>query len=102
MSGSVSIVSACLGQNADELQISKAVEAEVARRLAEREKELQQQQAANEEEGEEGSPQRSPRRSPRKNDDQPALPSGVLTPLLKRHQDLDDELQRRFRELEEK
>jgi kinesin family member 22 len=31
-----------------------------------------------------------------------SLPSGVLTPLLKRHQDLDDELKTRLRELEDK
>ena len=30
------------------------------------------------------------------------LPSGVLTPLLKRHQDLDNELKRRLDELEQK
>ena len=30
------------------------------------------------------------------------LPSGVLTPLLKRHEDLDNELRRRLVELEEK
>ena len=30
------------------------------------------------------------------------LPSGVLTPLLKRHQDLDNELKRRLNELESK
>jgi kinesin family protein 22 len=30
------------------------------------------------------------------------LPSGVLTPLLKRHRDLDDELKTRLRDLESK
>jgi hypothetical protein len=30
------------------------------------------------------------------------LPSGVLTPLLKRHKDLDDELKNRLHELERK
>ena len=30
------------------------------------------------------------------------LPSGVLTPLLKRHEDLDNELKRRIAELEQK
>jgi kinesin family protein 22 len=30
------------------------------------------------------------------------LPSGVLTPLLKRHRDLDDELKARLQELEAK
>ena len=31
-----------------------------------------------------------------------SLPSGVLTPLLKRHRDLDDELKSRLKELENK
>ena len=30
------------------------------------------------------------------------LPSGLLTPLLKRHKDLDDELKNRLHELERK
>jgi kinesin family protein 22 len=33
---------------------------------------------------------------------QPSLPSGLLTPLLKRHQDLDNELRHRLQELERK
>jgi kinesin family protein 22 len=33
---------------------------------------------------------------------QPSLPSGLLTPLLKRHQDLDNELRQRLQELERK
>jgi kinesin family protein 22 len=32
----------------------------------------------------------------------PNLPSGLLTPLLKRHQDLDHELRQRLQDLEEK
>ena len=31
-----------------------------------------------------------------------SLPSGILTPLLKRHEDLDNELKRRLAELEQK
>lgn len=34
--------------------------------------------------------------------DQPPLPSGVLTPLLRRHEDLDKELKRRLVDLEHK
>jgi kinesin family protein 22 len=33
---------------------------------------------------------------------QPSLPPGLLTPLLKRHQDLDNELRQRLQELERK
>ncbi|KAG7448446.1 kinesin-domain-containing protein [Guyanagaster necrorhizus] len=76
-------------------RISKAVEAEVARILEEREK---------------GRLERETRmlpvsdqhksRSPRK--ESAPLPSGVLTPLLKRHRDLDDELKARLQELERK
>jgi kinesin family protein 22 len=84
-------------------QIAKAVEVEVARRLEEREKErvreeeerrakeLQQQAAAAERETQ-------PVDEPSKQ----TLPSGVLTPLLKRHRDLDDELKMRLQELEAK
>ena len=32
----------------------------------------------------------------------PSLPHGLLTPLLKRHQDLDNELRQRLQELEKK
>jgi hypothetical protein len=31
-----------------------------------------------------------------------SLPSGVLTPILKKHRDLDDELKQRLQELEKK
>ncbi|KAF9225788.1 kinesin-domain-containing protein [Gyrodon lividus] len=82
-------------------RIARAVEAEVARRLKEREdrereeqeKEnlaLKQRQAA-EVEKVKLQPQAEPK-----------LPPGVLTPLLTRHRDLDDQLQARLAELEEK
>ncbi|KAJ6583010.1 kinesin-like protein [Mycena vulgaris] len=70
-------------------RISRAVEAEVARRLAEREREM----------GMEAGSSRGKSWSPRK--DAKALPPG-LSPLLKRHKDLDDQLQARLQELERK
>lgn len=75
-------------------RISKAVEAEVARRLAERERErLAEEQRSKEIE------QEASKSPPIK---EKTLPSGVLTPLLKRHKDLDDELKNRLHELERK
>ncbi|KAK0489541.1 kinesin-like protein [Armillaria luteobubalina] len=77
------------------LKISKAVEAEVARILEEREKErLEKETRMSPGSG------RHKSRSPKK--ESPPLPSGVLTPLLKRHKDLDDELKARLQELERK
>ncbi len=75
------------------LKISKAVEAEVARILEEREKERL-------EKGVSPGSGRHKTRSPKK--ESAPLPSGVLTPLLKRHKDLDDELKARLQELERK
>ncbi|KAG5651643.1 hypothetical protein H0H81_007953 [Sphagnurus paluster] len=84
-------------------RISRAVEAEVARRLAEREKEEQERRAKEQElrelERESSSNTQHRSRSPKK---EQTLPSGVLTPLLKRHRDLDDELKSRLEELENK
>ncbi|KAL0068316.1 hypothetical protein AAF712_004703 [Marasmius tenuissimus] len=110
-----------LGLTEEEIneRISKAVEVEVARRLEERERE---REVARMKEGEEraaaerasveassgsgsGTPSRrrsrtrSKSRSPRKEEAKP-LPPGVLTPLLKRHKDMDNELQARLQELE--
>lgn len=77
------------------LKISKAVEAEVARILEEREKErLERETRMSPGSG------RHKSRSPKK--ESAPLPSGVLTPLLKRHKDLDDELKARLQELERK
>jgi kinesin family member 22 len=80
------------------------VEAEVARRLQEREREEEerrmkgQEQIQEQVQGFQGSG-RSKSRSPKK---EQSLPSGVLTPLLQRHRDLDDELKARLQELERK
>ncbi|KAJ7918374.1 kinesin-like protein [Mycena leptocephala] len=95
-------------------RIAKAVEAEVARRLEEREREREmereKERQLEREEKEAGSSRhrtKSPRkdlaelvgRSPKTKGSE--LPPG-LTPLLKRHKDLDDELQARLAELERK
>ncbi|GLB45200.1 putative TRAFAC class myosin-kinesin ATPase superfamily, kinesin family protein [Lyophyllum shimeji] len=83
-------------------RISKAVEAEVARRLEERERAREREEEerrAREQEMESQPPGSSKSRSPKK---EQTLPSGVLTPLLKRHKDLDDELKSRLEELERK
>ena len=107
----------------DNMQISRAVEAEVTRRLEERERELErekeelavQKQLFAEAEASRSIPTpmlsvpqyydlSSASATSLVNQSQhPAqLPSGVLTPLLKRHQDLDNELKRRLDELEQK
>lgn len=85
------------------VQISKAVEAEVARRLAERERERAEQVKV-EEENEvvhmiDSKTTQSGSKSPER---EHSIPSGVLTPLLKRHRELDDELKTRLQELEQK
>jgi len=74
------------------------VEAEVTRRLAERQRQ-DDEERAKETAGREGQVARTRSRSPAK---ESSLPSGVLTPLLKRHRDLDDELKSRLQELEKK
>ncbi|KAA1472399.1 kinesin-domain-containing protein [Dentipellis sp. KUC8613] len=71
-------------------RISKAVEAEVARRLEERLKEEEERRVRERAEAEP------------KQQESPQLPSGLLTPLLKRHQDLDNELRKRLQDLESK
>lgn len=76
------------------------MEAEVTRRLAERERQrAEEEEGAREAARREGHVARPRSRSPTKEN---ALPSGVLTPLLKRHKDLDDELKSRLQELERK
>jgi kinesin family member 22 len=79
------------------------VEAEVERRLKQRLDEIERQRAADEE-------QRSRKEVETTNTTidqtfevaQRSLPSGLLTPLLKRHQDLDKDLRQRLQELETK
>jgi len=82
------------------------VEAEVARRLEERERAREREEEERRVREREEEVQREASlvcnalsRSPKKDH---TLPSGVLTPLLKRHRDLDDELQTRLQELERK
>lgn len=83
----------------------KVVEAEVAKRLAaEREKDEGERKAREEAAKEkaqqfEAQQQQNPS-SPMKSSS--TLPSGVLTPLLKKHKDLDDELRARLQDLERK
>ena len=87
------------------MQISKAVEAEVARRLAVAERErAEHDEKAKESEVAvthtlDSKPTQSGSRSPERDH---SIPSGVLTPLLKRHRELDNELKSRLQELEQK
>jgi kinesin family protein 22 len=75
-----------LGKDMEE-RIAKLVEAEVERRLAQERERLKQEQASKPASTEEGTL---------------SVPPGVLTPLLKKHQDLDNELNARLKELERK
>ncbi|KAF9553564.1 kinesin-domain-containing protein [Agrocybe pediades] len=77
--------------------VEAAVEAEVTRRLAERER--QRAEAEQREREREAAAVTSSRKSPTKT---ATVPSGLLTPLLKRHKDLDEELKTRLHELEQK
>lgn len=79
------------------------MEAEVARRLAERERE-RTEHVVKAEESEaahmiDSKPTQSRSKSPER---EHSIPSGVLTPILKRHRELDDELKSRLQELEQK
>ncbi|KAI9569943.1 P-loop containing nucleoside triphosphate hydrolase protein [Boletus coccyginus] len=83
-------------------RIARAVEAEVARRLKEREDREREEQARLQQEKENlalGEKQDDERRQAQADS---KLPAGVLTPLLTRHRDLDDQLRARLAELEEK
>ncbi|KAJ7464998.1 kinesin-like protein [Mycena galericulata] len=94
-------------------RISRAVEAEVARRLEEREREREREREteAGSSRHRAKSPKKDLTRSPRKDakelggrspkSKERELPPG-LSPLLRRHKDLDDELQARLQELERK
>jgi kinesin family protein 22 len=83
-------------------KISKAVEAEVERRLKEKLEEMERQRAADEERARQETEIADTTRDQTLEIAQPSLPSGLLTPLLKRHQDLDHELRQRLQELERK
>ncbi|KAI0300601.1 P-loop containing nucleoside triphosphate hydrolase protein [Multifurca ochricompacta] len=84
-------------------KISKAVEAEVERRLKEKMEEMERQRVADEKER-----SRKEVAIADTGEDQPHegghhnLHSNVLAPLLKRHQDLDNELRQRLQDLERK
>ncbi|KAG2127654.1 P-loop containing nucleoside triphosphate hydrolase protein [Suillus bovinus] len=79
-------------------RIARAVEVEVARRLKERE-DLERQEKENI--AFQLNLQREREQEKLKEEDR-KLPTGVLTPLMDRHRDLDNELRARLEELEEK
>ncbi|KXN84644.1 Kinesin-like protein KIF22 [Leucoagaricus sp. SymC.cos] len=90
-----------------EEKIMKVVEAEVAKRLAvEREKDEEERKAREKEEAERRAMENELEKTNQVQQHSPSksasLPSGVLTPLLKKHKDLDDELRARLQELERK
>ncbi|KAK2464524.1 hypothetical protein APHAL10511_003503 [Amanita phalloides] len=101
-SGSIGIM---LTEKEIDERISKIVEMEVNRRLEERlnEKEREEEERRKKEEKQRAEASGSLLSiSPSKRDQDRSLPSGVLTPLLKKHKDLDDELMHRLQELERK
>jgi kinesin family protein 22 len=75
---------------------------EVERRLKEKLEEIERQRAADEERTRQEVDIADTTRDQTLEIAQPSLPSGLLTPLLKRHQDLDNELRQRLQELEKK
>lgn len=84
------------------VQITKAVEAEVARRLAERERERAERVKAEECEDMPTMDSKTTQSGSKSPEREQSIPSGILTPLLKRHRELDDELKNRLQELEQK
>lgn len=83
----------------------KVVEAEVAKRLAvERQKDEEERKTKEAKEREEAEMRELDRQKQEGILQKSAmqLPSGLLTPLLKRHKDLDDELRARLHDLEKK
>ncbi|KAL5523354.1 hypothetical protein ACEPAF_1621 [Sanghuangporus sanghuang] len=109
--------SGILGMTEEEIdeRIARAVEIEVARRLEERErrreeeerKEIEKQllEVVQEEDSHRSTPDvvlPEDITRPTTSATCSSLPSGILTPLLKRHEDLDNELKRRLAELEQK
>ncbi|OCB88535.1 kinesin-domain-containing protein [Sanghuangporus baumii] len=110
--------SGILGMTEEEIdeRIARAVEIEVARRLEERERRREEEERKEIEkqllevvQEEEDSHRSTPDvvlpediTRPTTSATCSSLPSGILTPLLKRHEDLDNELKRRLAELEQK
>ncbi|KAF7360127.1 Kinesin-like protein [Mycena venus] len=80
-------------------RIARAVEAEVARRLEEKEREREREREKEASSSRQRTKSPNSKRSPKSKGRE--LPPG-LSPLLKRHKDLDDELQARLAELERK
>ena len=81
------------------------MEAEVARRLAERERERAEQvdrEKAEETEVAQMTDINTTQSRSKSSEREHNVPSGVLTPLIKRHKELDDELKSRLQELERK
>ncbi len=78
------------------------MEAEVERRLKEKLDEMERQRAAEEERARKEAEVADSTKDQSLEIVQRSLPPGLLTPLLKRHQDLDNELRQRLQELEKK
>ncbi len=78
------------------------MEAEVERRLKEKLEVMERQRVADQEHTRQEAEIANTTRDQTFEIPQPSLPSGLLTPLLKRHQDLDNELRQRLHELERK
>lgn len=74
----------------------------MARRLKEREDREREEQARLQQEKENLALREIQDDGRRQAQAEPKLPSGVLTPLLTRHRDLDEQLRQRLAELEEK
>ncbi|KAG9313403.1 P-loop containing nucleoside triphosphate hydrolase protein [Chiua virens] len=88
-------------QDIDE-RIARAVEAEVARRLKEREDREREERARCQQEEKENLALQEKQDDRRQAQADPKLPPGMLTPLLARHRDLDEQLRARLAELEQK
>ena len=96
-------MSVSIGKIVDSIpKISKIVEIEVTRRLEQRLKEKEAEEEERKKKEDEHKTEASESSSSRPPSNDRSLPSGVLTPLLKRHKDLDDELRLRLQELERK
>jgi kinesin family member 22 len=78
------------------------VEAEVERRLKQKLEEMERQRTADEERSRKEAEITNTTIDQTFEVSQRSLPSGLLTPLLKRHQDLDTELRQRLQDLERK